>query len=272
MLGIYGDSYADAHQFYGGWPKDLSNLMNLKYVTYALPGSSLWYSYTKFLETYKKFTHIAFTYTHPHRWPALPTHLEKWAWLTSESALEIVLHINDSDREEMRTLLKAHKLIYNTDLDNFLYQSIFNSVNKICKDNNIKLFNVMPFEITDATRKKDHFFPWYKDKISKIQNKYTIDFSERQGPCFVDLFQISAEEMEHKKKVEKLKFIDNVCEVRGCHMNITNNQTVAQIIFENQDTVDIINAYLDKRLSYDPNELCKMIDDYIDRTKITYEI
>jgi ribosomal protein L18 len=72
--------------------------------------------------------------------------------------------------------------------------------------------------------------------------------------------------MQHTKKVEKLKFIDSVIDVRGCHMNQTNNQIVAQIIFENQDTDVIVNTFLDKRLNYDPNELCKMIDDY-DRKK-----
>jgi hypothetical protein len=65
QVGIYGDSYAASHYLGIGkpWPEMLNDEFNLNSVSYAVNGSSLYYSFTKFKETQHLYEKIVFLVT-----------------------------------------------------------------------------------------------------------------------------------------------------------------------------------------------------------------
>jgi len=67
-IGIYGDSFADpkwVKNDYNAWPELLENNYNIQ--NYSLTGTSLWWSYDKFLETCDKIDYTIFVVTIPGR-------------------------------------------------------------------------------------------------------------------------------------------------------------------------------------------------------------
>lgn len=67
-LAIYGDSFADAawiENNYLAWPELLQDHYNI--TSYAEAGSSLWWSYEKFLKTYQNYDRCIFVVTVPGR-------------------------------------------------------------------------------------------------------------------------------------------------------------------------------------------------------------
>ena len=138
-LGVFGDSFAQPSIKYGGWPNDLSQMVNLPLDNFANAGTSLWYSYKLFLENYKNYSHIVFTYTNPHRWASLPDDLVKWAWLVHPESFEFALAVPESVRKQMRTLLGVHKLLFDPDLDIFLYPLLARDGHKYDRDQGPRL-------------------------------------------------------------------------------------------------------------------------------------
>ena len=68
VIGIYGDSFADpkwVSNSYDAWPELLSKDYKIK--NYSLSGTSLWWSYNKFLETCNKIDYAIFVVTVPGR-------------------------------------------------------------------------------------------------------------------------------------------------------------------------------------------------------------
>jgi len=65
QVGIYGDSYAASHDLGIGkpWPQMLNDEFNLNSLSYAVSGSSLYYSFTKFKETQHLHEKIVFLAT-----------------------------------------------------------------------------------------------------------------------------------------------------------------------------------------------------------------
>ena len=240
-LGIFGDSFAFPSWVHGGWPNDLAYEMNISPKNYAIPGSSIWYSYKKFLENYTKFTHIVFAYSNPHRWPVLPEHLAHCHWVTDKVTLRMSRHMDDDQKKEMEKLIDVHPYIFDMDFNIFMFQSVFKSLNSVCKSNNIKLVNLITCE----------------DDFKKLGDQ--TDSSVIYG-----LHEISREELKQKNKLTKLQYIENVIDVRGCHMNKTNNKVLANIISHelNSNSNSVINLYKDTRLNFDPSELVDMIEEY----------
>lgn len=78
MLGVFGDSYGVPNYFFRetSWPAILSNYLNLKCENHAGTGTSIFWSYKKFLQHYKKYKVIVFVYSGVNRWLSLPEHLK----------------------------------------------------------------------------------------------------------------------------------------------------------------------------------------------------
>jgi hypothetical protein len=67
-IGIYGDSFSDPNWVknnYKAWPELLETDYTIK--NYSLSGTSLWWSYNKFLETCDKIDYAIFVVTIPGR-------------------------------------------------------------------------------------------------------------------------------------------------------------------------------------------------------------
>lgn len=167
-LGIFGDSFCvEDHKT--GWAYDLRFTNNL--VNHACSGTSLWYSFEKFLANYQKYNKIIFGYTSAHRIHVLPPELAKWAFMRSgPDGLDI--EVPADVEKQLRPVWDSDSLQFSEAFDIYVYQKIFNDVNSICYENNIKLINLLPFE----------GYPTHP---------YLIDMSSAKGPCITELAHVS---------------------------------------------------------------------------------
>lgn len=205
-LGIFGDSYADVNgdKSLSAWPNLLAKKSNFCVIK-ALCGVSHYWTYERFLENteHNNFTHIIFCHTNNNRWPCLPKEIEGSNW-----------NIHNMDRpgfpDYLRTINKYYFDIFPENFTRFISKSIFENVNKYCKDNNIYLINLTSF--------------------GNVIN-YQSDF-----PILNDLDQISHQEYITYKNIryQYSEFIKkhhlHHGDPRICHMGDLNNKRLADII------------------------------------------
>lgn len=241
-LGIFGDSFAFPNRVFGGWPVSLAKNMNIGSINYAHSGTSIWYSYKKFLEHAQDFTHIVFVYSSPYRWHVLPDHLSHFHWIIDEEKLNSSPYLDNDQKKDLQTILPAYKFLMDDSFNMFVYQTIFDNVNKFCKNNNIKLVNIITFDDSNTS----------------------ISLDEAAGSCITGLVSIHNTELSQKNSREIADYIMKVKDVRPCHMNTNNNNVIAQLVEQelNSCTVNVVNAFKDTRLNFDINQIVKMIDDY----------
>lgn len=253
-LGVFGDSFADSkEQPFPGitlscWQILLSKKLNMNLENYAYSGTSLWYSYKKFLENYKDKTHIAFIYTEYNRWPSLPEELKRFSSIYSQEKLDMFPTIKQDKHnyDIMQQLVKVHPYIFDEQYNMFVYQQIFNSINQICRENNIKLINIFPF----------------------CNENPNIDITNTHGSCITGLVEISYSEIREngygsKCRHDRLEFFEINGDYRANHLNSANNMLLSDVIFEeiNNNTNRIVKLFNDTRVEYDSNLLLKYIDE-----------
>ena len=215
-LGIFGDSFADINcpdisyhkENSKPWPKTLSMLMSIDADFFGQSSTSNWYSYEKFIQNYKKYNYIVFCYTDYNRWHSI-SDIELIGLsnvITEQQIISLENHKDNFVIESAKKLVAAHPILYSHEFNIFVYQTIFDNVNKLCKENNIKIVNVMPFETIDSI---------------------SIDVSNRSGTCITGLRVLSRNEMLHTEYTE---VAGN--DVRYCHLNPENNNLLAESINE----------------------------------------
>lgn len=214
MIGIFGDSFASVDRpILRSWTGLLDEIMQEGYVCYGEPSTSIWWSYEIFLKNYKKFDKIVFTYSHYSRWSYLPEHLADLSMIRPSNIFGGFEKYKDNSKQKyVDILLKAHPLLYSEELQLFTYQNIFNSVNKICKENNIQLINLMPFEHDSGSPRG----PYY----GKI---LYINLSQATGVCLTGLVEIAHREVSRV----------SIPDTRASHLSPDDNQHLAEIIAEN---------------------------------------
>lgn len=254
-LGIFGDSFADDNEniLQGvkrtSWLVELSRKLDLKLENHGYPGTSLWYSYKKFLENYKDKTNIVFVYTEHNRWPSLDGTLKRFGSIYSQEMLDRFPDISKDEYDILQQMVNVHKYIFEEEFNIFVFQQIFNNVNAICKENNIKLVNVFPF----------------------VDDDFPIDVSNSYGSCLTGLTTISQNELKDVKYVmtygimkfkhPKLKFLSDNVDYRANHLSSVNNTILADIILNQFDKNEVLNLYHDDRFVYDIQILLDYIDE-----------
>lgn len=262
MLGVFGDSFSNTPASgYNGYQDFVANLLKIKLHNHSLPGSSVWWSYCQFLENYKQYSHIIFSYTYPHRWLSLPEHLKHCAWMVTEHYIKIDGNTEHLLKEEMRNLIKVHKYFFDEKLNLFVYQNIFDSVNKICFENNIKLFNVMPFESSKYTLHK----MMLNDNSFKDFGPQMIDTTNHKGSCLLSLANLSILEHNHIEKNTIYKKYVEELDIRGSHLNISNNKLIADIIYDHfmNNRNEILDILDNPAICVDPQEIKNMVDNFL---------
>ena len=183
-IGIFGDSFCCAaetvsvssHVIRPGasndraWPNIIENKRgarlgdgSVECYAHGRQGTSLWYSFQKFLKHRDDYDQIIFGYTSHDRIPELPDDISQWA-VACQDGPEFRRIIHELDRKEAGSRIKevllpiwhvtdmkmrwsADDLGYGPDdLGLYQYQNIFRDVNAICKKENITLINYMPYE------------------------------------------------------------------------------------------------------------------------------
>ena len=204
-IGIYGDSYADGQWGKPGdrftcWPNELQHLLNCDGELYGRSGTSTYYSYEKFLDTYKKHDAIVFSYSSSVRWPVLPEGMEGHAY-----------NYHQTSDTPVPKLAEYNKIFFDIFNENFLYfidESIFRSVNRICQEENKYLINVFPFG----------------DSYYKIPSTVF--------PVYLGLNDISWNEKVQKNgkifNMFDLHTKENFRDHRYCHLSSKNNMFLAK--------------------------------------------
>lgn len=257
MIGIYGDSFADSNPTYlidrvqdrMPWPMVLADMLSDTIENHARAATSLWWSYKNFLTTYKKYDTIVFCYSNHNRWSNINFIAHDQ---TSKSKRELGLAhvfteeqlpaVADEEKHIAETLIKARPFLYDEQLQIFIYQNVFDSINLLCKQNGIKLVNLMPFEQFET------------DKIN-------ISIDNASGACLTNLLEISGLELKIKTKTfeiprhPRLAGFHKKVDKRFCHINPHNNRILATIIKESLDNGKNFNLALDGRFSYNIKHL-----------------
>jgi len=207
-LGIFGDSFAAklnpnlsrTHTDLS-WMELVKEHLGCSMKIHALQGTSLWFSFEKFMQFHEKYSHIVVCYTGAERINYMPAHLASYSVIQEKDDIDKE-HFTSNIAEELLTIATARKLLYNYDLDLFIYQQIFEKINELCFLKNIKLVN-----LTTTT--------------------HPLDLTNRKGDCLLDLSSISAGEC---KIVDIIGALPN--DPRCCHMSKENNIVLADIIKE----------------------------------------
>jgi len=233
-IGVFGDSFADRNPYNPespfqedeSWIKAMEDAGH-KIVSYGKTGTSTYWSFKQFMAHHEQFDHIIFCYSSLHRIHHLPDGLEGLSFLTTPDELYSTRRykgITKQEELEMVRILTGYvpNLDYNFDM--FVRQSIFNEVNNVCRNKEIKLVNLLTFDDR-------------KDK------NLTTNLNARAGDCLYNLYGVS------HKELPSMHNIDN----RWCHLSKENNEILSLLLFEALQSNDrnIIDLLKDKTFRFD---------------------
>jgi hypothetical protein len=140
-LGIYGDSYGEATiDKLDAWPNILATKLkrdynDVKIKNYAKGGSSLYFSYKKFLKTKDLYDIIIFVVTEPNRYPTMGIPLDKSNQLSYFTSHDHVVWAEDHFKnkiteqesiflQNLKGWFKANNLEFNKDIHELILNDI----------------------------------------------------------------------------------------------------------------------------------------------------
>lgn len=253
-LGIFGDSFADLGcrdriDISAGrvpWPIQLEMLLNKKAIHTGCSATSSWFAYKNFLNEYKNIDIAVFCYSFNHRWYNINTDSDVAPIYNVISPDQLPL-VHPDFKSLAKKLVDVHPDLHDPQLDIFIAQHIFNSVNDICREQNIKIVNILTFE--------------------EVQDDpLTIDISNNAGTVLTNLADIAGNEdknfIANSKEIELYRQDLFSCDKRFCHINPHNNTVLAHIIKDClENDVKYKNLAHDDRFSYDIEHLRYVIDE-----------
>lgn len=214
-IGVFGDSYADRHTdpILAEHKTDESWLAyieskNHKITSYGLGGSATWYSVQKFKKLYKQFDHIVFCWSHLNRIHTMPNKFARLAGVSDvDRFYSTGLYRFFSGKEQARIvqMILGHNQLCNLEFNQWAQQKMFDDVNDMCREGNIKLVNILPF----------------------VLNVNQIDFSNRAGDCLFRLYDVSEKELDWIAAGSR-----SFSDVRSTHLSKENNEILGQIILD----------------------------------------
>lgn len=230
-IGVFGDSFADRFMCrVNGGIADESWLQYLEdqghhVECYGLSSTSTWYSFERFLPLYEYMDAIVFVYSHHSRVHSMPKQYRLFAGFANrpiENLTENHMYKNCSseDRENIMTIVKAANLTSNPTFNLFVQHKIFEEVNKLCREKNIKLVNILPFADEDSIK--------------------DFELKSAHGDCLYDLIPVVDKEME----------IQNGTDPRQCHLSLENNTILGKVIVESLNSNSPTNINLSKEVNF----------------------
>lgn len=232
-IGVFGDSFADRNPYNPESPfqEDESWIRVMedaghKITTYGKTGTSTYWSFRQFLAHHEQFDHIIFCYSSLHRIHHLPEGLEDLSFLTTPDELYALRRnkgLSKQQELEMVRILTGYVSNIDDSFDMFVKQCIFNEINHICRNKNIKLVNLLTFDDR-------------KDK------NFTLNLEVRSGDCLYNLYGVS------HKELPEMHNVDN----RWCHLSKENNEVLSLVLFDSLQNTnkDIVDLLKDKRFVY----------------------
>lgn len=234
-LGIFGDSFAEcsnghAHGFkakpYDGWTVLLTEFLNCNTTNHARGGTSIWWSFEKFIEHYKKYDTIIFVHSSFQRYPSVPKFSGKNE-LNHEYELYLHGDISGNQNEVLRYLSKYYDDFFPETLLKFLCKHVAFEIDNICKNNNIKLIQIFTESMKPNHEDYAIINPSHKMNCSRIFNFYYPGSNEKVqiNNKFLSFHDILFKEMKP--------------DFRACHFNSINNKLVTDHIIELLSSTEI---------------------------------
>jgi len=247
-IGVFGDSFADRNVCNPNSPfKDDESWIKCiedggsKIATYGKTGTSTWYAFQEFLAHHDQFDHIVFMHSSLHRMHHLPEGCEGLEFLnTVDELYESRRHkeLTLQQEIEMVRILTGRIINIDTVFDVWVNQKIFNDVNIICRNKEIKLVNVLTFE----DRREKHL---------------STNLDERAGVCLYNLISISKNELPDMGRVDN----------RWCHLSKERNLIFSKVIMDALALPypEIIDLYKDPDLNKKDKNITDRYTDDLDK-------
>lgn len=249
-IGIFGDSFAGHHNNgyatsidflnYGGedfrqdrwnnsWPIKLVNDLKFSGRTrppevghHSFPGTSEWWSFTKFLEHHHKYDVIIFAHTSERRIPHLPPGLEGSAWCTHPPVVNN--HSTEADKKLIQNqshILPFHdgyQKLFTPELLEFIFISCVKNIEEICKKKNIFLIHLFSFV---SSSKSLNFLPELEIYYNNLYFSYITGLND-----------VSCHESTDKilKKLREETTFNQAGDYRYNHLNKPNNILLSKIL------------------------------------------
>jgi hypothetical protein len=247
-IGVFGDSFADRSVCNTNSPfKDDESWIKCiedggsKIATYGKTGTSTWYAFQEFLAHHDQFDHIVFMHSSLHRMHHLPEGCAGLEFLnTVDELYESRRHkeLTLQQEIEMVRILTGRIINIDTVFDVWVNQKIFNDVNIICRNKEIKLVNVLTFE----DRREKHL---------------STNLDERAGVCAYNLISVS------KNELPSMGRVDN----RWCHLSKERNLIFSKVIMDALALPypEIIDLYKDPNLNTKDKNITDRYTDDLDK-------
>lgn len=231
-IGVFGDSFADRYvpvtlQKRGyvdeSWMQYLEDQDN-KVECYGLSSTSTWYSFERFLSLYGYMDAIVFVYSHHTRISSMPKSYEAFATFANRPIEELTEHylytnLSSEEQEKIMTIVKGANLTSSSLFNLFVQHKIFEEVNKLCCEKNIKLVNILPFESKDSIK--------------------AYNLKAAHGDCLYDLLPVVFKEMDV-----------SLGDSRACHLSLENNTILGKVINESFNSSSPTTINLSKEVNF----------------------
>ena len=247
-IGVFGDSFADRYMHPTlkemghvdeSWMQYLED-QGHRVKSYGLTSTSTWYSFEQFLHFHKYMDAVVFVYSHHSRIHSMPESYRIFASFAGrpiESLIESPAYRNHSseDQENIMTIIKGSNLTFNNTFNLFVQHKVFEEVNKLCREKDIKLVNILPFDDTRTAR--------------------DYDLKSAHGDCLYDLLPVVCKEHDFK-----------MVDPRSCHLSLENNTILGKVIEESFNSSSPKNINLTKEVNFVFSE--EITNRYLDRYNI----
>jgi len=208
-VAIYGDSFAAR---YDGWPSYFAKLMKSEVTLFGVSGSSVGYSYHKFLETHEKFDLVFFFWT---------THDRSWLISTKNSILntsDLIHYTSFQPHWNVEDTFDLHLQKYNSNLTNDLKKFVFNEKEncELYPDKNF--ISVFAMKDSVKLRRPDCVNISTMNKVEMVGTKLKKSYMGMINIQKQDMVQFSS------------KFLDEDRDKRPNHLSVTQNKEFASYL------------------------------------------
>lgn len=211
-IGVFGDSFTDRQMnpyFMPPGRQDESWLRVLEdeghiVESFGRGGTSTWFSYENFLQHYKYYDAIIFSYSHHARIHTMPDGFQSFSYIDSTEKLAKIDRaklLPEDKQNDLHDIIKGVRMADNFLFNTFVVSKIFEDVNHVCRRNDIKLVNLLPFE--------------FKKTIDRF------NFKASHGDVLYNLIPV----------VEK-ELVTGEVDCRFCHLTAENNKVLGNIILD----------------------------------------
>jgi hypothetical protein len=240
-IALYGDSFASDYE---GWPSHFEKLMKSDVTIFSKPGTSVGYSYLKFLETHDQYDIVYFFWTHSDRnWLISSTNDSNNCTLQHNASF-IPLSSKDPDSHTHGVNKDYIVVDSKNSHEEILYDWI--QTENHCSDlyPNKNLLSVLSMRDSVKYRRPDSFtietFDFYVPNKSKITSEsYILKFYDfiktykndnkisTASNCIPGMWRIELQDMIQYSS----KWLNDISYIRRNHLTETQNKEFARYLF-----------------------------------------